>query len=33
MGDFTVKMTGHPTKDADTTHESQIGVAKKYGCE
>lgn len=28
-GDFTVKLTGHPTKGADATNEFKIAVAKK----
>jgi hypothetical protein len=28
-GDFTVKVTGHPTNGADTTNEFKIAVAKK----
>lgn len=29
LGDFAVKVTGHPTKGADTTHEFKFTVAKK----
>ena len=29
LGDFTVKVTGHPTKGADATNELKITVAKK----
>jgi hypothetical protein len=29
LGDFTVKVTGHPTKGADATNEVKITVAKK----
>jgi uncharacterized membrane protein len=29
LGDFTVKVTGHPTKGADATNEFKITVAKK----
>jgi uncharacterized membrane protein len=29
LGDFTVKVTGHPTKGADASHEIKITVAKK----
>ena len=28
LGDFTVKVTGHPTKGADASHEFKITVAK-----
>ena len=30
LGDFTVKVTGHPTKGADATNEFKITVTKKY---
>ena len=29
LGDFTVKVTGHPTKGGDATNELKITVAKK----
>ncbi len=29
LGDFTVKVTGHPTKGGDATNEFKITVAKK----
>jgi hypothetical protein len=29
LGDFTVKVTGHPTKGRDATNELKITVAKK----
>jgi hypothetical protein len=29
LGDFTVKVTGHPTSGADATNEFKIAVAKK----
>jgi hypothetical protein len=29
LGDFTIKVTGHPTKGADATNEFKITVAKK----
>jgi hypothetical protein len=29
LGDFAVKVTGHPTKGADATHEFKFTVAKK----
>ena len=29
LGDFTVKVTGHPTKGADASNEIKITVAKK----
>jgi uncharacterized membrane protein len=29
LGDFTVKVTGHPTKGADATRDFKITVAKK----
>ncbi len=29
LGDFTVKVTGHPAKGADATSEIKITVAKK----
>jgi hypothetical protein len=29
LGDFTVKVTGHPTKGPDATNELKITVAKK----
>lgn len=29
LGDFTVKVTGHPTKGANASHEFKISVAKK----
>ncbi len=29
LGDFTVKVKGHPTKGADATNEVKITVAKK----
>ncbi len=29
LGDFTVKVTGHPTKGADATNEIKITVVKK----
>jgi uncharacterized membrane protein len=29
LGDFTVKVTGHPTKGADASNEFKITVAKK----
>ncbi len=29
LGDFTVKLTGHPTKGGDATNEFKITVAKK----
>jgi len=29
LGDFTVKVTGHPTKGPDATNEFKITVAKK----
>jgi hypothetical protein len=29
LGDFTIKVTGHPTKGADATNEFKITVAEK----
>ena len=29
LGDFTVKVTGHPTKGANATNEIRITVAKR----
>ena len=29
LGDFNVKVTGHPTKGADSTNDLKITVAKK----
>ncbi len=29
VGDFTVKVTGHPTKGADATHELKVTIAKQ----
>jgi uncharacterized membrane protein len=29
LGDFTIKVTGHPTKGADASHDFKISVAKK----
>jgi uncharacterized membrane protein len=30
LGDFTIKMTGHPTKGATATNEFNITVAKRW---
>lgn len=29
LGDFVVKVTGHPTKGADATHDFKFGISKK----
>jgi hypothetical protein len=29
LGDFTVKVTGHPTKGSDAANDFKIGVVKK----
>ncbi len=29
LGDFTIKVTGHPTRGADATNEFKMTVAKK----
>jgi hypothetical protein len=29
LGDFVVKVTGHPVKGVDATHEFKFAIAKK----